>query len=145
MPRIESYDTLPPAELEATDYIYVSKSEEPAGSRDQRFAFSTIVRALFAAADEPEAREALGIVTATATLNFPSIAAAATADLTMTVTGAALGDVVILGLPDSPAAGIVFFAFVSAADTVKVRAMNITGSGVDPASAIYRATVIKSA
>jgi len=52
--------------------------------------------------------------------------------------------VVFLGLPPAPAAGIVFFGFVSAADTVKVRAMNITGSGVDPASATYRAIVIKS-
>lgn len=81
-------------------------------------------------------------LTATATLDFGSIAAAASATLTITVTGATTGQAVALGLPAAPAAGIVFFGFVSAADTVTVRAMNITASAVDPASATYRATVL---
>lgn len=81
-------------------------------------------------------------LTATAALDFAEIAAAASEDLTITVTGAAVGDAVALGLPAAPAAGIVFIGFVSDADEVTVRAMNITGSAVDPASATYRATVI---
>lgn len=83
------------------------------------------------------------LLSATATLDFGSIAAAASSDLTITVTGAATGDAVAIGLPASPAAGIVFFGFVSATNTVTVRAMNITGSAVDPASATYRATVFQ--
>lgn len=83
-------------------------------------------------------------LTATATLDFGSINAAASADLTITVAGAAVNDSVSLGLPAAPTAGIMFRGFVSAANTVTVRATNITGSPVDPASATYRATVIKT-
>jgi hypothetical protein len=81
------------------------------------------------------------VLTATATLDFTEIAAAGSADLTITVTGAAVNDSVSLGLPASPAAGIVWNAFVSATNTVTVRASNITASPVNPASATYRATV----
>jgi hypothetical protein len=42
------------------------------------------------------------------------------------VTGAAVGDEVIMALPAAPAAGLVFNAFVPATDTVTVRASNIT-------------------
>lgn len=84
------------------------------------------------------------IVAATATLDFGSISAGASADLTITVTGAAVGDKVAPGLPSSPAAGIVFNYFVSAADTVTVRATNVTGSPVDPASASYSVEVFSN-
>lgn len=83
-------------------------------------------------------------LTATAALDFASINAAASEDLTITVAGAAVGDSVSLGLPAAPTAGIVFNAFVSAANTVTVRATNITGGAVNPASATYRVTVIKT-
>jgi hypothetical protein len=85
------------------------------------------------------------ILTATATLDFGSISAAAQADLTITVTGAATGDEVIMSLPAAPTAGLVFNAFVSAANTVTIRASNITGSPVDPASASYGVIVINAA
>jgi len=80
-------------------------------------------------------------VTATATLDFGSIAAGASEDLTITVAGAVVGYSVSHGLPAAPAAGIAWCSFVSAANTVTIRATNITGSPVDPASATYRATV----
>lgn len=79
--------------------------------------------------------------TATGSLNFGSIAAAASADLTIPVVGAVVGDAVALGLPAAPEAGIIFMAFVSAADTVTVRATNITVAPIDPAAANYRVTV----
>jgi hypothetical protein len=78
-----------------------------------------------------------------ATLDFPSISAASTQTLTVTVPGAAVGDVVAIGLPATVNAGIVFDARVSAADTLTVRAMNITASPVDPASATYDFVVFK--
>lgn len=78
---------------------------------------------------------------ATATLDFPSISAVSQSDLTITVTGAAVGDEVVLALPAAPAAGIVFNAYVSAANTVTVRASNITAAPVDPASASYSVLV----
>lgn len=79
-----------------------------------------------------------------ATLDFPSIAAASQSDLTVTVPGASVGDIVDLGLPAAPAAGLVFSAFVSAASVVTVRAMNITAGAIDPASAAYRLRVSKA-
>jgi hypothetical protein len=84
-----------------------------------------------------------GLLSAAASLDFSSISAGASADLTITVTGAAVGNNVILGLPAAPAAGIIFQAFVSGADTVTVRATNITLVSVDPASASYRVSVLK--
>lgn len=83
-------------------------------------------------------------LSATAALDFASIAAAGTGDLTITVPGAAVGDAVSLGLPAAATVGLVFQAFVSAADTVNVRAMNITAGAVDAVSATYRATVHKA-
>lgn len=78
------------------------------------------------------------ILTATAALDFGIIGAAASADLTITVTGSAVNDGVILGRPAAPTAGIVYQAFVSAANTVTVRATNITAAAVDPLSQTFR-------
>ena len=85
------------------------------------------------------------ILTASASLNFPSISAVSQADLTISVPGAAVGDEVIMGLPAAPAAGLIFNMFVSAADTVTVRASNITASPVDPAAATFGVIVIAAA
>lgn len=82
------------------------------------------------------------ILSATASLNYGSISAASQADLTITVTGAAVGDEVVMALPAAPAAGLVFNAFVSAANTVTIRASNITASPIDPAAATYGVIVI---
>ena len=53
----------------------------------------------------------------TATLDFPSVAAAGTQTLTVSCLGASVGDVVAIGLPGTVNAGIVFDARVSAAET----------------------------
>lgn len=82
------------------------------------------------------------VLTTTAALDFGSIAAAASADLTITVTGSAVNDGVVLGLPAAPTAGIVYQAFVSAVNTVTVRATNITAGAIDPASQTFRVVVI---
>lgn len=82
-------------------------------------------------------------LTAVAALDFPAIAAAGSADLTINVPGAAVNDSVALGLPAAPAAGLLFIAFVSAAGVVTVRASNITAAAVDAAAASYRVTVLK--
>jgi hypothetical protein len=82
------------------------------------------------------------VLSGSASLDFGSIGAAAQAGLTITVTGAAVGDEVIMALPAAPAAGLVFNAFVSATDTVTIRASNITAAPVDPAAASYGVIVI---
>ena len=81
----------------------------------------------------------------TATLDFGVITAQSYADLTITVTGAALGDSVSLGVPNgSIVAGVVFSSWVSAADTVTVRAHNYAGtSSSDIPSGTFKATVVR--
>lgn len=79
---------------------------------------------------------------ASASLNFPSISAAAQADLAIAVVGAAVGDEVIMALPAAPTAGLIFNAFVSATDVVTIRASNITAAPIDAAAATYGVIVI---
>jgi len=83
------------------------------------------------------------VLTATAALDFGSIAAAGSEDKTITVAGAAVGDAVAFSLPAAIDAGLVFNAFVTAADTVTIRATNVTGGAIDAASATFRVVVIK--
>lgn len=85
------------------------------------------------------------VLSGSASLNFPSISAAGQQDLTITVTGAAVGDEVALALPAAPTAGLIFNAFVSATNTVTVRASNITASPIDPAAATFGVIVIAAA
>jgi len=82
------------------------------------------------------------LLTSTATLDFPSISAGAVDVLTITVTGAAVGDFVTLAPPAALSAGLMFAGFVSAADTVTVRLHNTTGGAIDPASAVWGALVL---
>ncbi len=48
------------------------------------------------------------------------------------------------GLPEAPETVLAFDAFVSAADTVKARASNVTAAAIDPVAAIYRVTVFRA-
>jgi hypothetical protein len=86
------------------------------------------------------------VLTATSTIDFTSISANTTADSSgITVTGAAVGDAVMVGVPATIASGLVVTGYVSAADTVKVRAANVTASPIDPASGSFRVVVVKVA
>jgi hypothetical protein len=80
-----------------------------------------------------------------ATLDFPSVAAAGSQDLTISVPGAAVGDDVAGPFQNAaPNAGLIRSAWVSAANVVTVRVQNVTGSAVDPASGEYRVIVFKA-
>ena len=83
------------------------------------------------------------VLSATATLDFPSIASNDTHTLTITVTGAVAGDSVFLGVPAALDAGLIFCASVTATNTVTVRMHNSSGGSTDPASATFRATVMQ--
>lgn len=87
--------------------------------------------------------ELAAVAFGSATLDFPSIAAGATSELTITVTGAATGEAVSIGPPSTLNAGLQVTGYVSAANTVTVRVYNSTGSAVDPASATWKAIVVK--
>lgn len=82
-----------------------------------------------------------GLLSGTATLDFPLVGAQSHQDQTMTVMGAALGDVVALEAPGI--AGVLFTAKVSAANTVTVRAHNYTSGAIDPASGTFKATIVR--
>lgn len=84
------------------------------------------------------------VLSATATLDFAStLTLVDSADLTVAVVGAKVGDAVFIGLPAAPTAGMSFMGFVSAADVVTVRAHNGTAGTIDPASGTYRVTVVQ--
>ena len=84
------------------------------------------------------------ILSDTATLDFASIPAQLFEDLTVTVTGASVGDVVSIGIPTAAAVpSSMFTAFVSATDTVTIRAANISLISIDPASGLFKVKVFK--
>ena len=73
-------------------------------------------------------------------LDIASIAASISAEQTVTITGVAVGDLVIVMGPDAglSVAVAITQAFVSAADTVKFRVVNPSIGALDPASATFR-------
>jgi hypothetical protein len=84
------------------------------------------------------------IISTTAAINFGVVAAQDSADLTATVTGAAIGDTLIATPPSGYGAPLVFNAWISAADTVTVRLINPDSlDSADPGSLTWRFTVIK--
>lgn len=85
---------------------------------------------------------------ATASLNFTALAANTCEVLTITVTGAADGDTVFLGVPtaladvDGATERTLFYGWVSGSNTVSVRRCNVTGAiTADPGAATVRADV----
>jgi len=71
------------------------------------------------------------VLTGSATLDFPSIGPNSGSDLTVTITGAIIGNPVHIGVVNGSMSlddDLTYFGWVSAADTVTVRMLN-TGSG----------------
>lgn len=87
------------------------------------------------------------ILTATATLDFPNTVPESSEEMTVTVTGAADGDAVVIGVPNGSAtSGGTFFGYVSASNTVTIRFLNNEPNGggdINPASGTFRVTVIQ--
>lgn len=84
--------------------------------------------------------------TGSGSLTWGAIAAGASATQDVTVTGAAVGDRVVLGLPNSLAAGLIVNAWVQAANTVRFRITNITAGALTPnsgATTTYSATALR--
>lgn len=87
----------------------------------------------------------LGFLTNTITHDFGSLSHGAEEEVTITVTGASVGDACFVGAPATIEIGLSWDAYVSAADTVKLRVYNYQNSNsIDPASATWRVTVLKS-
>ena len=86
------------------------------------------------------------ILSASASLDFPSIAATTgSATLTITVTGAAVGDRVTLAPPSTLPAGLIPVGYVSATDTVSITLFNNTAGAIDPVAMGWSVTIIKGA
>lgn len=80
----------------------------------------------------------------TATLNFSSIASnSCGADQTIAVPGANPGDAVAPGWPALPP-GVVGTMLVSSLNTITVRLCNLSPASVTPASASYRAMIVRN-
>ena len=78
----------------------------------------------------------------TGTLDFPALIAAGCDDLTIAVTGAAVGDIVILGIPNGSVASLsYYYGWVSATDVVSVRHCGL--GIINPASGSFKAIVMK--
>ena len=82
-----------------------------------------------------------GILTGSATYDTASLVDGAGATTTITVTGAVLGDFVLVSF-GVDLQGISVTAYVSAADTVSVRIQNESGGTLDLASTTVRALVL---
>ncbi len=85
------------------------------------------------------------ILKGSATLDFPNTLTQISSDLTITVTGAADGDPVMVGVPNgSVQDNTSYTAWVSSANTVTVRFSNHSASSHDPASGTFKVVVNKN-
>ena len=78
----------------------------------------------------------------TAAIDFASSLTLTSDEASVTVTGAKLGDLVILGQVTAPASHTMYSAHVSAVDTVKVRFNNYSGGTVNPDSQVFNVGVV---
>jgi len=81
-------------------------------------------------------------LTTTASINFGTIGSNNTATALVTVTGSALNDLVLLGLPNGVCAGLSLFGHVEATNSVQIHAVNATNSSINQSAQTFRITVI---
>lgn len=81
---------------------------------------------------------------ASADLDFPNTATRTSSDLTITLTGAATGDMVALGVPNvATLANTCYTAWVSADNTVTIRFNNFDNADKNPALGTFKVMVFK--
>lgn len=84
------------------------------------------------------------ILKASAALNFPDTLPQASSDLTISLTGAVVGDIVVLGVPNAAVvADSCYTAWVSATNTVTVRFNNYSAVPQNPASGTFTVGIIR--
>jgi len=81
-------------------------------------------------------------LTTTASLAFGNVNSNSSTSITVAVTGAAINDIVLLGIPSAVSEGLTFFGHAVATDQIHVDAVNATGSGKNQSTQIFRITVI---
>ena len=91
----------------------------------------------------------IALISASTALNFGSIGTGGFLDSTITLTGAATTDVVFVTCLNTSGRGatdgkLIFESFVSATNTITVRAHNPTSASIDPASYDFNVCIIKT-
>jgi len=81
-------------------------------------------------------------LTTTASLVFGTVGANSSTSITVAITGAAINDLVLLGIPSAVSEGLTFFGHVVATDQVHVDAVNATNSSKSQSTQTFRITVI---
>lgn len=77
-------------------------------------------------------------------LDFPNVPANGSLDLGFTLTGAAIGDPVALGIPAAAQiGGVIFTPMVSNTNVITIRCFNFTAAPISVPSGTYKATVFK--
>lgn len=84
-----------------------------------------------------------GVTQIQATLTYTEITSNITQNQTATVSGASLGDYVIVACTTALAAGLEITAFVSAANTVTVRIGNASAGAITPGALLFNILVLK--
>jgi len=81
-------------------------------------------------------------LTTTAAINFGLVNSNSTVSIATTITGCALNDIVLLGLPSAVCQGLSFFGHVTTGSVVEIDAVNATNGNITQSSQTYRITVI---
>ena len=80
----------------------------------------------------------------TGSLNFGTVSAHSYVDRTVSVVGAATGDIAMASPYSTPGAGFVWCAWVSGTNTITVRLSNITGSSVAANTVTWKVAAVKN-
>jgi hypothetical protein len=81
-------------------------------------------------------------LTTTASINFGSVGSNSSTSITVAVTGCAVNDIVLLGLPTAICEGLSFFSHVVTGGQLHVDAINATNGSMTQSAQTFRITVI---
>ena len=88
--------------------------------------------------------QSLGTTSAAHTVTLTDGRTTSLTGIAVSITGANVGDAVAPGWPSGIETGLIGSMRISAPDTVAVRLCNFSGGTVSPASATYRAMIVRS-
>ena len=127
-----------PAALEIPAY-----NSADAGTKTRKWTLATLLAALtapnFTTLQIASGASASAMLAIQGSVAVTDLAAGAEEDVTVAATGALVDDHVILTPRAAPAAGLVYQAWVSLADTITVR---VTNTGASPATATLLASLL---
>ena len=78
----------------------------------------------------------------TASITFGTVSNNSTATAQVTITGANINDLTLMGLPSAICAGLSFFAHVVSANTIEIDCVNATNGSIVQSNQTFRVTVI---